>query len=207
MTTPTLPVFSISRLRMEVDGDGVTTLVGAYGCPLQCKYCLNPHAWNPETLAKCTPLTPAELYEKTKIDHLYFVSTGGGVVFGGGESLLHADFIREFRSVAPVDWRILAETSLNVPTQALEKVIDSVSYYIVDIKDMTPAIYREYTGRSNDLVYENLRYLVNRVDPANVKIRIPLIPNHNTEKDREASVQCLKEMGYTTFDLFSYVIR
>mgnify|MGYP002509183870 CR=1 FL=1 len=35
------------------DGQGVTTLVGAYGCPLQCRYCLNPHAWNPTTLERC----------------------------------------------------------------------------------------------------------------------------------------------------------
>ena len=47
-----LPVFAIERHRITTDGVGVTTLVGAYGCPLQCKYCLNPHAWNPNTIQK-----------------------------------------------------------------------------------------------------------------------------------------------------------
>ena len=44
-----LPVFGISRLRMETDGDGVTTLVGCLGCPLRCRLCINPHAQNPAT--------------------------------------------------------------------------------------------------------------------------------------------------------------
>ena len=36
-------IMSISRLRMGTDGKGVTTLVGFYGCPLDCKYCINKH--------------------------------------------------------------------------------------------------------------------------------------------------------------------
>ena len=36
------PIFAISRLRMGTDGSGITTLVTFMGCPLQCKYCLNP---------------------------------------------------------------------------------------------------------------------------------------------------------------------
>ena len=30
----TLPVFAIQRLRMETDGEGITTLVGVHGCPV-----------------------------------------------------------------------------------------------------------------------------------------------------------------------------
>ena len=80
--SPTLPVFGIKRHRMTTDGTGVSTLVGAYGCPLKCRYCLNPLAWNPETLKKCIPMSPETLYEKVKIDALYFLATGGGITFG-----------------------------------------------------------------------------------------------------------------------------
>ena len=99
MSEPIMPVFAIERHRLLTDGIGVTTLVGAYGCPLRCKYCINPHAWNPDTLNRTPLLTPSALSDKVKIDELYFLSTGGGVTFGGGESLLHANFIRAFREV------------------------------------------------------------------------------------------------------------
>lgn len=30
-------------------------------------------------------LNPQELYEEVRIDNLYFLATGGGITFGGGE--------------------------------------------------------------------------------------------------------------------------
>ena len=36
------PLIGISRHRLSTDGEGVTTLVAFHGCPLRCKYCLNP---------------------------------------------------------------------------------------------------------------------------------------------------------------------
>ena len=123
MSEPIMPVFAIERHRLLTDGIGVTTLVGAYGCPLRCKYCINPHAWNPDTLNKTPLLTPSALYDKVKIDELYFLSTGGGVTFGGGESLLHANFIRAFREVCGPDWNLTLETSLNVPKEKLLTVL------------------------------------------------------------------------------------
>lgn len=199
----TLPVFGISRHRMTTDGFGVTTLVGGYGCPLQCRYCLNPHAWNPKTLKACRNLTPQALYEELKIDDLYFKATNGGVTFGGGESLLHTDFIAAFRGLCP-DWRIVAETSLHVPVQVLQKALEAVDEFIVDIKDMNPDIYEKYTGKGNEQVYTNLELLSKYNEKKQITIRIPLIDGYNTEEDREKSVEILRKMGFTEFDLFTY---
>lgn len=35
-------------------------------------------------------------------------------------------------------------------------------------------------------------------------IRIPLIPEFNTDEDRERSITELKQMGFTRFDKFEY---
>ena len=52
------------------DGDGVTTLVAFHGCPLRCRYCLNPQSLvSPE---RHGVYTAEQLYEATKIDELYF---------------------------------------------------------------------------------------------------------------------------------------
>ena len=88
------PVVTYSRLRMLVDGDGITTLVCFHGCPLRCKWCLNPFTWDPKTPYQL--MTAEQLYEKVREDDLYFRATGGGVTFGGGEPLLQSDFIRQF---------------------------------------------------------------------------------------------------------------
>lgn len=203
----TLPVFGIERHRLTTDGQGVTTLVGAYGCPLQCRFCLNPHAWDPGTLNKCVQMTPEQLYEKVKIDNLYFLATGGGVTFGGGESLLHAAFIAAFRQVCGPDWRLAAETSLHVPRQNLEQVLGVADEYIVDIKDMDEEIYTAYTGRPQRPVKENLQLLAASVAPEQVQIRIPRIPSYNTEENIRASVTFLQELGFTRLEVFDYIRR
>lgn len=204
---PKLPVFAIERHRLTTDGTGVTTLVGAYGCPLQCRYCLNPHAWNPATLKRCTYMTAQELYERVKIDHLYFLATGGGITFGGGEALLHVDFIKEFRQVCGKDWLLTAETSLHVPQEQLVKALEEIDAFIVDIKDLNPTIYEAYTGKGIKPVLDNLRLLAERLPEKHVRIRVPKIPDYNTRENIQRSVNQLKEMGFTEIEVFPYVVR
>lgn len=197
-------IFGISRHRLTTDGEGVTTLVAFCGCPLRCKYCLNKTSWD---MAKGRDYTPEMLYEEVKIDQLYFLATHGGVTFGGGEPLLQVDFIKEFRALCGPQWQIVAETSFNVPfehVQALDAVFDG---YIVDIKDMNPNIYKAYTGKDNALVINNLEWILQRGDPNRVVLRVPHIPEFNTDEDVARSVERLKAMGVVDIDEFDYIIR
>ena len=196
------PLLSVSRLRMETDGQGVTTLIGGAGCPLRCHWCINQ---KPLAEGKVTCVTPAELYDKVKIDDLYFQATGGGVTFGGGEALLHGEFIREFRKICGKRWRVCVETSLHVPRNLVELAARVADEFIVDIKDLNPEIYRRYTGGDVSLVADNLRFLLETAGADRVMVRVPLIPDFNTEEDRQASMKQLAAMGVTRFDCFSYI--
>lgn len=189
---------------MGIDGKGVTALVAGAGCPLRCRWCINK-----KLLAenRGTPVTAEELNEKVKRDDLYFRATGGGVTFGGGESLLHTDFYERFREVCSPEWKLCAETSLAVPRKNLEKAVKSIDAFIVDCKDMDPEIYHAYTGGEHSLMVENLRFLLANADPERIVVRLPLIPEFNTEEMRERSAEQLKAMGVKHLDIFSYVIR
>ena len=85
------PVMGIERLRVGTDGNGITTLVTFYGCPLNCKYCLNPQCHR--ELSDVVNSRPEEVYDIAAKDELYYLATGGGITFGGGEPLLYSDFI------------------------------------------------------------------------------------------------------------------
>ncbi len=197
----TARIIGIERLRIGIDGNGVSTLVGFSGCPLRCEYCLNPQCFDP---AKGTPYTPRGLYETVKKDDLYFISSGGGVTFGGGEPLLHAGFIREFCKYAPKQWRISAETSLCVPRENVIMAAGCIDTFYIDIKDTDPHIYKDYTGADNAVVLDNLRLLVSVVSGERICVRVPLIRGYNTDADREKSIALLKSMGIERFDLFEY---
>ncbi len=200
-----VPFIGVSRHRIGIDGIGVTTLAAFHGCPLRCKYCLNPACLGPAD--RLYRYTPESLFEKVRIDNLYFLATGGGVCFGGGEPLTHPAFIAGFRELCGQAWRLTVETSLNVPHSAVEKAAEVVDDFIVDIKDCNPVIYKSYTGRSNRRALYNLRWLMTAIKPEHVVARVPLIPEYNNDSDRDSSVAILKEMGVTRFDRFNYILK
>lgn len=193
----------IDRLRMGTDGKGVTTLVGFYGCPLQCKYCINNqcHINNPQA-----KITSEDLYNRVKIDQLYFKATGGGITFGGGEPLLNAHFIKEVMELGAKDWHTTLETSLNVPIEDWNYLFDYVDDFIVDVKDMNPSIYKSYTGSENTYVIKNLQELQRKGFSNRVLLRLPLIPGFNDEYDILRSCQELKDMGFSKFNKFKYKV-
>lgn len=202
----TFPLAFCDRLRMATDGAGVTALVGAWGCPLACKLCINPHTRRERSDGRPAfeRVTPSRLYERVKIDHLYYVATGGGITFGGGEPLLHTDFLTAFRALCPPAWRIYAETCLHIPADHIPLAAAAVDWFFIDVKDMNPNIYKAYTGQDNALVKENLRALLALVGPDRITVRVPRIPDFNTEADVAASVAELRAMGVTCFDVFDY---
>ena len=198
-------IIGIARHRLSTDGDGVTTLVAFHGCPLRCRYCLNPQSLGDG--GRFREYSPEQLYAETRIDELYFLATNGGVTFGGGEPCLRSQFIRCFRELCGDGWQLNLETSLNVPVANIEALLPLVNTLIIDIKDMNPDIYRDYTGQSNALVLENLRLITDSGRQNDCIVRIPLIPGYNTDADRDASRKALESLGFTRFDLFTYQIR
>ena len=198
-------IAGVSRLRIAVDGEGVTTLVGFMACPLKCRYCLNPQTLTPDGPHR--EMTPEQLYEEIRKDELYFLATGGGVTFGGGEPLLRPDFIRAFRSLCGPGWKLNAETSLNVPEDNVKELIPVIDHWIIDIKDMDGDVYRRYTGRDNALVRSNLKLLADAGLADRCTIRVPHIPDYNCDADRDRSIKELEAMGFSVFDRFEYNTR
>ncbi len=201
----TAPIIGLKRHCIATDGQGVTTLVAFYGCPLRCKYCINPQCFNKNTI--CRTITPQELRDEVAIDNLYFLATGGGVTFGGGEPLLRSKFISEFCKITPHEWNISLETSLNVSKRHLEEVIQFIDHFFIDVKDLEPVIYKKYTSTDNIKVYENLQLLAAKIPQNKITIRLPLIYGYNNEEKRKASIEKLKRMGFDNFDLFKYIIK
>lgn len=174
-------IMSISRLRMGTDGEGVSTLVTLHGCPLSCKYCINDYCH--DKFCERGAYTPEALVEVLKKDNIYFKMSGGGIVFGGGEPLLQPDFIAEVFRLVDAKWKKRIETSLNVPWENIEPLLELTDEWIIDIKDINDEIYQRYTGCSNAVVLDNLMKMKDYIPTEIMRIRTPYIPDYNTFND------------------------
>lgn len=206
------PFFGVRRLRMGLDGRGVTTLVTFMGCQLSCKYCLNERChgkvYKDDGVTPCKGilmLTPQQLYDIVKKDNIYFQVTGGGVCFGGGEPLEHPEFIMEFRKLCGTKWKITVETALACHPHNIELLAPIVDHWIVDIKDMNPRIREKYTGRVGDSAHQ-LCYLKQYGIVDNVTIRVPHIPGFNTDEDVNRSIEQVKILGFMDIQEFEYLV-
>lgn len=193
-------ICGIERLRITVDGEGVTSLVGLWGCPLKCKYCIN------DDLHGYKEFTVEELFNKVSQDALYYEYTGGGLCFGGHEPLLQSKFLVEFMQYIKdrkLPWKFTIETSLNISSVAVNRVKPYIDKWIVDIKDMDGEVYKKYTDKDNSNILKNLPL----IKDCNAIIRIPTIPNF--KQDIEKSKDILKNMGFKEeqFDLFPYLLQ
>lgn len=201
--TEGVPVIGIARHRMLTDGHGVTTLVAFSGCPLKCKYCLNPQCHGDAD--KFVHHTPESLYEALKVDDLYFRATEGGVTFGGGEPLKQANFICKFRELCGDDWKINIETSLHGTREEVAKLAPIVDEWIIDLKTSNPETYLAYTGQP--MISDSLlKHLIEEcgVSKDKIVLRIPIIPGYVTQEEAEETRRHYESLGFTRFDIFTY---
>lgn len=196
------PIMGIDRLRFGTDGKGITSLVTFYGCPLKCRFCLNPQCHR--NITDSMYLQPEEVFNRIAVDELYYLASGGGVAFGGGEPLLYSDFIIDVLALGANKWNVTIETSLNIPYKQVSVLLPHIKEIIIDIKDINPCIYKSYTLLENDNVLENLKRLARNGYANIVLVRIPLIHGYNTIKDIENSRYFLTNLGYSNFDVFEY---
>lgn len=202
-----LKVAAISRIRTVTDGEGVTTLVVSMGCPLRCAYCLNPITWDGTYNNFVKEYTLDDLYNEFKIDDLYFLATGGGIMFGGGEPLLNYKFIKAFiEKYKDTGWKFNMETSLNVPIEYLKEVVDLIDFFIVDTKDMNKERYELYTKGDYERFLNNLKFLLDKAGSDKIKARVPIIPKFHKDKEYEENSKMLKGMGIENIEIFQYIM-
>ena len=85
------------------DGDGIRTTVFMQGCNLRCAWCHNPETQpldtvtlnysNDNRVLSGEDITADELFKRILKDEVFYIESGGGVTFSGGEPLLQADFL------------------------------------------------------------------------------------------------------------------
>ena len=132
-------------------------------------------------------VTIKELTDTIIQDKDYYVNSGGGVTFSGGEPMLQIGFCTELAKVCrKLGINVLIDTAANVPTEYFDLILPYADEYYVDLKLCSEEDYKKYTGGSLELTVSNITHLIER--NCNVTVRIPIIPGVN---DSPEHCRCL----------------
>ncbi len=175
MSDNTLYVHSFESLAAR-DGEGLRYGIFLGGCPLRCAYCHNPDTWN---MGATTAYDIDSIFAKIKRYRPYFVASGGGVTFSGGEPLLQATpLLSLVRRLLEVGISYTLDTSGAVPlTDEVKQLFLSASLVILDIKFSDAFGYTKYTGGDFSLVRQTLDFLTEH--GVRLWVRTVIVPTVN----------------------------
>jgi len=141
----------------------------------------------------------AELLE----DADFYESSNGGVTLSGGECLLQADFCLELlKKLRSHGIHTAVDTCGAISADVLRSVMPYTDLFLYDVKAFDEDIHKKCTGRSNKLILDNLRML----DGAgkSIEIRIPCVPDHNTDQIEKIGKFLLELKNITGVRLLPY---
>jgi len=147
--------------------------------------------------------TASELVAEIVKDREFYGSEGG-VTLSGGEPFARHAFLLELLPILKEEKiHTAAQTCGYFNSEAIEPVLDMIDMVIFDLKAVTPELHRKLTGKDNKLILENLRNIIEREIPH--QIRMPIVPGLNDAEDELKNVaRLLLELKETEIWIIPY---
>lgn len=192
-------IFDIQRFSVH-DGPGIRTIVFFKGCVLRCRWCCNPESQNYkiETMMQNgkekvvgRDVTVGEVMETVRRDGAYYRRSGGGLTLSGGEFLCQGDFaLALLRAAKSEGINTAVESAASVSFDVIEKVLPYIDVYLCDVKHMNAEKHKEFCGRDNKEILENIKKIAENVN--RFVVRVPVIPTFN---DTEEEIGAIAEFA------------
>lgn len=129
-----------------------------------------------------------ELVKEACKDEVFF-RHNGGVTLSGGEPLMQSGFAIEIlKRLKQQGIHTAVETALHVPTPVVEEALLYLDLVYADIKIADSEKHCKFTGIKNNLILDNLKYILTSKHRDKVIIRTPLIPGYTASAENLAAV-------------------
>jgi pyruvate formate lyase activating enzyme len=134
----------------------------------------------------------------------FYRNSGGGVTFTGGEPLSQPEFLVDILLECKKAGIHTAVETCGYCRQAdLKEIIPLVDLFLFDIKLIDPEKHRKYTGKSNQVILDNLTFL--STQKKQIIIRFPLIPGiTDTDENINDVALLMKKLGLSDINLEPY---
>lgn len=197
-------IFDIKHCAIH-DGPGLRTTVFFKGCPLNCWWCHNPESIFPliqkievnkrignksfiEIADVGQYMDSKSIMAEIEKDAVFYEESNGGITFSGGEPMSQIDFLTELAiHCKEKGFHTTLDTSGYCATENFEKILPYIDLFLYDIKTLDDIVHKKYTGKSNNLIINNLDYILSK--NKQVIIRYPLIPGINTSIDQLSEIK------------------
>lgn len=125
--------------------------------------------------------TISSLMEVVEEDRPFYETSGGGLTVGGGEALMQPEALANLLQTCRQQLINTAiETCGYARPEVLAMVAPHVDLFLFDLKHMDSERHKVLTGVHNDMILNNLSWLLD--NHYNVKVRMPLLRGVNDDE-------------------------
>jgi len=137
--------------------------------------------------------TVAEIITEIEKDLAYYQTSGGGVTLTGGEALYQPEFSTEIlKGCKERNIHTAIETCLYCDRAVIDLILPYVDLFFIDLKIFDTVQHKKYTGRSNEKIKDNFKYIA--ASGKKIIVRIPMIENiTDTIENRKAVMDFVAE--------------
>jgi len=147
-------------------------------------------------------ITVDEVMKSILSDKSYYINSGGGVTFSGGECMLQIDFLKALLVKCKENGIHTAiDTAGNLPWSFFEKIIDVTDLFLYDLKAADSKVHENLTGVGNALIIENLKKLC--ITGKQIHVRVPYIIGVNDDQLNGIGL-ILKDLDIPKVELLPY---
>jgi len=123
-------------------------------------------------------------------DKAYYDNSGGGITLTGGEPMEQPEFLFELLTKAKqAGLHTCVETSGYSKKENYQRILPLVDLFFVDYKLTDSLMHKQYTGKGNEKILSNLKFLYD--NRAQLIIRCPIIPGINDTPEHFKGIAAL----------------
>lgn len=196
-------IFDIKRFAVH-DGPGIRTTVFFKGCPLNCFWCHNPESIGCEPFQSVRKISlddqifdqpekvgrevsVSEIMTSLRKDRMFMEESDGGVTFSGGEPTMQPAFLKQLLIACKDEGLHTAvDTCGYTSRQTLTEIFPFTDLFLFDLKHVNPEKHLAFTGKSNEVILENLSFIIK--SKKKIRVRIPVVPVFNFPDDELESI-------------------
>ena len=129
-----------------------------------------------------------DVLAQVKKDEVFY-RDNGGVTITGGEPLLQGKFAEELLTALQAKgYHTAIETSLYASPDTVKAVLSRADQIFCDLKLADSEAYQRFTKRPNELIKENIRWLLESDRKDRVTVRTPLIPGMTAAEENLSAI-------------------
>lgn len=157
-------------------------------CPDECTECTDIcYAEAKKLVGK--EYTVDELFREINKDKIFYDIKGGGVTFSGGEPLSHGKYLEEIAKKCKQNHiNVCIESCGYSSFDTFKNALPYIDAMFMDVKILDPLKHKEITGKSNELILDNIKRISDYGMP--LTIRTPVVPGYT---DSEENIRGIAE--------------